>query len=410
MNNPVFDTENWREIGATLAQNKTRTFLTAFGIFWGTAILALLLGGAKGIRNFLTRQFDGFATNVAMVSPNRTTKAYKGFNKGQPVSITSADLDIIRRAIPSLDALSATTTLGVTATFADKSTSTVLNGVGNEYSRIFTPVIYAGRFLNATDDFSGRKMCVIGKRVSSELFGVGDPLGKEICINGIYYKVVGVAGQVSEGISIGARIDEAILIPEQLMRRTYNLGESVDMFLFTVKPGYSPSQYESIIRKIVSARHPVAPDDEGAIWFYDVSENFAMVENVFTGINLLALFVGLGTLLSGVIGVGNIMWIIVRERTQEIGIRRAIGAKPFDIIIQILCESIVLTISAGIAGVLFAIIILGAAEHILNISFQITFNQAIGILVAFVFLGSAAGLLPALKSMKIKPVEALNSK
>ncbi len=185
--------------------------------------------------------------------------------------------------------------------------------------------------------------------------------------------------------------------------------------MMTLKRGYSPADFENLIRRIISSNHPISPDDRGAIFYFNVSEKFDMVDNMFLGISLLALFVGVGTLLSGVIGVGNIMWIIVRERTHEIGIRRAIGAKPRDIITQILSESMVLTTVVGIAGIFLAAIILGLAELATTgpkgpIKFQLTFTQATGILITFLVLGTAAGLIPALKAMKIKPIEALNDK
>lgn len=249
MRNPVFDIENWREIGATLAQNKTRTFMTAFGIFWGTAILALLIGGSKGLKSFMARNFEGFATNVAIVSPWRTTKPYKGFNKGMEVTFNTRDIAMVRRAIPEIDALSVVNAMGASATYGQKSSSATLTGVESEYSKIFTPIIYEGRYLNASDDANDRKICVLGKRVANELFGTGSAIGKEISVNGIYYKVVGVAGQTSE-ISIMSKIDDSILIPNSLLRRSYNMGDDVGMFLFTIKQGYSPSEYEGRIRRM----------------------------------------------------------------------------------------------------------------------------------------------------------------
>ncbi len=199
------------------------------------------------------------------------------------------------------------------------------------------------------------------------------------------------------------------------MRTNYNMGNKVNIFMMTFKSQYSPGDYENTVRRLIAHNHPVDPDDRGVMYYFDVSSQFKIVEAVFFGITLLALVVGAGTLLSGIIGVGNIMWIIVRERTHEIGIRRAIGAKPRDIIVQILSESMVLTIVAGIAGIVFAVLILAGAESIFstpesNIHFLLTFTQAIAILITFLILGTAAGLIPAIKAMKIKPIEALNEK
>ena len=219
----------------------------------------------------------------------------------------------------------------------------------SQYDKIFEPIIYDGRFLNEADNANYRKVCVIGKTIAGKLFGTMSGVGKDIQLNNIYYKVVGVVGQTSE-INIGANMDESIFIPSNSMRRSYNLGNKIDIFMMTFRQGTRPGDYEKRLRRIIASNHPIAPDDEGAFNYFNISEMFEMVDNVFAGITLLALVVGTGTLMSGIIGVGNIMWIIVRERTHEIGIRRAIGAKPRDIIVQILSESMVLTTVAGIAG------------------------------------------------------------
>lgn len=414
MKNPIFDIENWREIGTTLAQNKTRTFMTAFGIFWGTAILAMLIGGSKGLKSFMSRNFEGFATNVAIVFPGRTTVSYGGFNKGMEIQLNLQDVINIRRAIPEIENSSAVNNLWGTALYGQNQTTAQLTGVESGYDKIFVPKMYEGRFINEADNARSRKVCVVGKKAADELFGNESGIGKDISLNGIYYKVVGIAGQTSE-IRMGAELDESVIIPYNSMRANYNLGNDVGMFMMTLKSGYAPGDYEKTVRRLIARNHPVDPEDKGVMHYFDVSEQFKMVDNLFFGITLLALVVGAGTLLSGIIGVGNIMWIIVRERTHEIGIRRALGAKPRDIIIQILSESMVLTTIAGLAGIVFAILILAGAEAIFSddrgtIAFQLAFGQAIAILATFLVLGTAAGLIPAIKAMRIKPIEALNDR
>lgn len=410
MSNPIFDLENWREIGATLAQNKTRTFMTAFGVFWGTAMLALLLGGSDGFQKFMGLKFEGFATNTAIIFPNRTTKNYKGFNKGMEVKLNDRDVSMVSKAVTGLDHVSAINQSMTTAKYGKKKSTISLVGVNSEYRHLFTPIVYEGRFLNNGDDSGERKVCVLGKKISNELFGVGSPVGKDVSIDEISYKVVGVAGQTSE-INVPSKVDESVIISNELFRRNYNQGDNVGVILFSLKTPHKPREAEALIRHIISQNHPISPDDKDAVFFFDISENFEMMDNLFIGITMLALFVGLGTLLSGVIGVGNIMWIIVRERTQEIGVRRALGAKPRDIIIQILCEGIVMTLVAGVAGICFATAILAVVDSIIpGIGFQMSFTDAVGITFAFVILGSAAGLIPAVRAMKIKPIEALNSK
>lgn len=413
----LFDFDNWREIGATLARNKTRTFLTAFGIFWGTAMLAMLHGGATGLGGVLAREFEGFATNLGAIIPGETSIAYKGFNKGMYWSLTTDDIERTQRMTDKIDLLSPIISRGGNIVYGTKSKSATVSGVAPDYWRIQEVNLAAGRTLNAGDERQNSRVILIGRNVSNELFG-SDPqqaIGKYVEVNGLFYKCVGVASQRGEA-SINGRVDDCVYIPLRPMRLAYNMGNKVDFFVFTAKPGHAPKEVLEVVRKAVCAAHPIHPDDDKAFWMIDVSENFEMVSNVFTGIDLLALFVGAGTLLAGIIGVGNIMWIIVRERTREIGIRRAIGAKPRDIIVQILSESMVLTTIAGVAGICFAVGVLYVAESITAkpgfaaAGFQLSFFAAVAILVIFMTLGAVAGLIPAAKAMSIKPIEAMREK
>ncbi len=411
----VFDLDNWREIAATLAQNKTRTFMTGFGIFWGTAILALLLGGSEGLKHAMSRNFEGFATNAAVIFPGKTSLPYAGFDKGRPLDMNVQDVANIRRGVPQIESSSAVNALWANVVYKDKKSNVQLSGIEPDYARIFEPVVYHGRFINNADDINSRKVCVVGLEAARELFGnPADGIGKDVEVNGIYYKVVGIAGQTNE-INIGAKMDESVFIPNTTMRRGYNLGRNVDFFMMTVRAGHTPAEIEPQLRRLIASNHPIDPSDRAAFFFFDISEQFNMVDTLFMGISLLALFVGAGTLLSGVIGVGNIMWIIVRERTHEIGIRRALGAKPADIIIQILSESSVLTVIGGLGGIAFAVLILAGAEFVTAggdnpLRMQLSMSQAISILATFLVLGTAAGIVPALKAMRIKPIEALNEK
>lgn len=410
MRNPIFDLDNWKEITATLARNKTRTMLTAFGIFWGTAMLALLWGGSQGLQNKLMRNFNGFATNCCAVFPNRTTIPYKGFKKGMRWSLTQTDVDNIRKVCPEIESSTGMLQYGADISYNDKKYGGSVQGVEPGYAEINTPVMFEGRFINDLDERGDKKVCVLGKRIAGELFGNESPLGKFVRIHSIYYLVVGVAGQKSE-VSIGARIDESVLVPLSTMRRAYNEGVKIDYFVYTTSSGIKPSSLRPRITRTIRALHPIHPDDTGAVEMWDVSDEFEQIYAVFSGVNILVLFVGIGSLLAGIIGVGNIMWIIVKERTQEIGIRRAIGAKPRDIIMQVLSESVVLTLIAGTAGICFAVLILSAVSILLEeTGFQLQFSHAVTIMVLFLVLGTAAGTIPALKAMNIKPIEALNDK
>lgn len=416
MKTAIFDLENWREIGATLAKNKTRTFLTSFGIFWGTAMLAMLLGGAQGLENIMRRQFSGFATNTAVIQPGRRTISYQGMNKGSSWSITQSDLDMVKEAVPGIKSLAPLLQYGmVNAVNGDKTTSIQVKGESPENMEVYLPRIYEGRYINDSDVRWERKTCVIGKKVASTLFPGESPVGKYVQVDGISYKIVGVAGQQSD-VNIGGEIDEVIILPSSTMRRSFQMGDNVGGAMILCEDNVAPSTVIPKIKRIIYKRHKIHPDDSYALFDFDISEQFKMVDNLFVGITILALFVGFSSLIAGIIGIGNIMWVIVKERTQEIGIRRAIGAKPRDIVTQILSEGMMLTFISGIAGICFATLVLKAAEVLTadeagnQVRFQLEFWDAIAIVIMFVILGTLAGLIPALKSMKIKPIEAMRDK
>lgn len=413
----IFDTDNWREIGATLARNKTRTFLTAFGIFWGTAMLAMLHGGALGLRGMLFREIEGFSANTGGVFPGTTSLPYNGMQKDRSWNFTLRDCEALRETSPALESLSPIISRYGTAAYGDKSRGTSIMGAAPQFYSIQTVELLAGRVLNESDQRAKARNVVIGSEVSADLFG-SDPafaIGKFITINGLAYRVVGVAKQISEA-SIMGRVEQMVTLPVSTMAATYNTGNSVDIIIFTAKDQHTPKEVFKDIRNIARRNHSVSPDDPKAFNEIDVSEMFKNIGMVFTGIDLLAIFVGFGSLIAGIIGVGNIMWIIVRERTNEIGIRRAIGAKPRDIIAQILSESMVLTVIAGTAGIVFGSLVLFIADFVTadptlgHAGFQLQFGTAIIILLVFLSLGTLAGLIPALKAMRIKPVEAMRGK
>ncbi|MDE7397412.1 MAG: ABC transporter permease [Muribaculum sp.] len=411
----IFDTDNWREIMATLGRNRTRTFLTAFGIFWGTAMLALLYGGSQGLQDLLARKFQGISTNCAGFWAQQTTLPYKGYKKGRTWEITVDDIASVRSAIPQIKASTCINTIKSTARYKDRTYSSAVQGIDEDYNKISGPGLVEGRHLNESDIRDCRKVAVIGKHIATELFGNTSPIGNFIEVDNIYYNVVGVYTQINE-MRINGEIDECISIPSSTMNRTYNFGNRIDFFLFEPVDGITPSQLMPRIRRILYNRHTIHPQDETAVQAFDLSERFATIYGLFGAVDFLALFVGIGTLLAGVIGVGNIMWIIVKERTQEIGIRRAIGARPIDVIMQILTESMTLTVIAGMSGIVFAVVILsGAAKATAGADgdiagFQLSFANAIIVLSSFIILGTAAGTIPALKAMHIRPIEALNDK
>lgn len=414
----IFDKENWKEIGATLSRNKTRTFLTGFGIFWGVAMLTLLMGGASGGGGLLRRTFAGFATNSGAMIPNPTTIPYAGYQKGRIWSLNISDVDMLRESFPEMQAIIPTyQKWDSNFKHGKHSYSGQLIGASPDYTDIVTPKYFAGRFINAADESQERRVAAIGNIVASKLFpGDPSPLGKLIEVNGISYSVIGVIGDSSE-IKLNGSMDEAVIIPASTFRRSNGYGDKVDYIMLVAKGNNDLGELMTKMQRVIYRRHNIHPNDDGAVWSLNIAEQFQQVNTLFTGIDILALFIGLSTLLAGIIGIGNIMWVIVKERTQEIGIRRAIGAKPKDIIVQVLSEGAALTIIAGLAGMLFAVAILGVLQHINNppdavsvAQFQMTFGEAIGILITFTVLGILAGLIPSIKAMRIKPIEAINSK
>lgn len=409
------DIDNYREILDTLTRNKSRSFLTGFGVFWGVFMLVALIGGGQGLKELLNSNFEGFATNSAMVWAQPTTKVYKGFRKGRVWSMEYKDVERLKGRVPELDVVSPVLfSNGGTAYYADRKTTVGVNGVLPDYMKFNEPKMFYGRYLNDMDVAQRRKVCVIGKKTYKELFpGGGDPCGKFIRVDSIYYQVVGVDYNDSGAMSFGAEAGTTMLLPITLMQQAYNRGSSVDMIAITGRPGVVMSTLAPRIRETIGRAHTVDPQDERGIMVFNTEVLFQMLDSLFRGVNFLIWLVGLGTLLAGAIGVSNIMMVTVRERTVEIGIRRAIGATPRMILSQIISESIVLTLVAGMSGILFAVMILQMLElgntedGIVNAHFQVHFWTAILAAVVIAAMGVLAGLAPAARAMSIKPVDAM---
>ena len=385
------DIDTYKEILDTLTRNKSRSILTGFGVFWGVFMLVGLFGGGKGLEELLSKNFEGFATNSAIIFAENTTKPYAGYRKGRQWSMEYKDVDRLKAQVPELDVVSPMVVLGGNnAVFNDKKTSCYVKGVLPEYARVETPKLRYGRFLNDMDMQQHRK----------------------VCVDSIYYSVVGV-DYASGNMSVGGGTDESIVIPITLMQQAYNLGNTVHLISVTGKPGVKMSSLTTRIRGVIARSHRVDPTDEKAISMFNSEAMFSMVDNLFSGVNFLIWLVGIGTLLAGAIGVSNIMMVTVRERTTEIGIRRAIGATPRNILSQIISESILLTAVSGMSGLLFAVVILQLAElanttdGIVSSHFQIGFWTAVGAVVLLSILGILAGLAPAARAMSIKPVDAM---
>lgn len=407
------DIDTCEEILITITRNKTRSLLTAFGVFWGIFMLVVLMGGGQGMQDMMQAQFEGFAANSGFIASEKTGEAYKGFRKGRKWDLESSDIERLRKGVEGIEVITPLVSRwGSSAVYEDKKYECSVKGLYPEYDRIETQNIAYGRFINNVDIREGRKVCVIGKRVYESLFKPGEnPCGKYVRVDGIYYQIIGMC--TSEGnMSIQGQSSEAVILPFATMQQAYNLGGKVHVICFTAKPGVKVTEIQPDIERIVKAAHYISPDDKEAIMLLNAEAMFSMVDNLFTGINILIWMVGLGTLLAGAIGVSNIMMVTVRERTTEIGIRRAIGARPRDILQQVLSESMVLTTIAGMTGISFAVLVLQVAETAFNAGggsarFQVSFGMAIGTCALLILLGMLAGLAPAYRAMAIKPIEAI---
>ena len=411
------DIDTYREIIDTLTRNKSRSFLTGFGVFWGVFMLVALMGGGKGLKEKLDKNFEGFAQNAVIIGAEQTTKPYKGFRKGRWWAMEYKDIDRLKQKVPELNAaapiLFSSWRGGNTAYYGDQKTTPRIQGTVPELVEIIAPKMYYGRYLNEMDIKEHRKVCVIGKKVYKDLFkDGGDPCGKKIRIDSTYYEVVGV-DYSSGNINIGGRTEEKVTIPITMMQAAFNRGNEIDVIAATGRQGVMMSKITPRIREAITRAHYVDPTDEQGMFVFNSELMFQMINNLFKGVNILIWLVGLGTLLAGAIGVSNIMMVTVRERTTEIGIRRAIGATPKMILSQIISESIVLTLVAGMSGILFGVMILQMLEMyntedgIIETHFQVSFWTAIFCAVIVSALGVLAGLAPAARAMSIKPVDAM---
>lgn len=409
-----FDIDRLREILDVLSRNKSRTFLTGFGVFWGVFMLVGLVGGGDGLKGLLSNNLAGFATNSAIVWAQPTTKPYHGFRKGRQWNLTYKDVKRLRTQVPELDVITPNITRwGSNATHDDRSSSGIVKGVLPDMQRVSEPKMLYGRYINQMDIVQGRKVCVIGKQVYKNLFPKGgDPCGDVIRIDSVYFSVVGV-NYADGNMNVNGNDQQAIYMPLSLVQQIYNRGESIDMICVTGRPGVTMSDITDRIRTVIALDHHVDPKDEKGVMVFNTEMMFSIVDNMFTGINLLIWLVGIGTLLAGAIGVSNIMMVTVRERTVEIGIRRAIGATPRMILSQIIQESILLTSVAGMSGILFVVLVLqelemaNTTDGVVSAHFQISFWTAIGAVVLLSVLGVLAGLAPAIRAMKVKPVDAM---
>jgi putative ABC transport system permease protein len=419
----MFDKDKWNEILQALSANVFRTVLTAFGVFWGIFILVILLAASKGLENGVKRGFEGTATNTMFMWTQNTSKAYKGFPQNRDYNFKNSDVNALKENFPDLQFVSPRNQLGGYngANNVIRGTKTAAYTVYGDYPELVyqeSMTITKGRFVNYEDINQKRKVAIIGEGVISELYEKGEePIGSYIKINGVNFMVVGIYKSKGHGDDAESA-QKNVFIPFTTFQQAFNYGEVVGWMAITAKDGASITDLKQGIFDFLKVRHDISPDDDRAIGNFDLYQEYSKVTGLFAILKFIAYFVGTLVLLSGVIGISNIMLIVVKERTKEIGIRRALGATPGAIRTQVLTESIFLTIIAGMLGIATATALLAGLNKMLDAmpSEDMMFaNPSVDLTVVFIalmiliFSGLLAGFIPAQIAIKVKPVDALRT-
>lgn len=418
----LFDRDIWQEILSAIRKNKLRSFLTAFGVGWGIFMLIIMLGSGKGLQNGVTSEFSGMATNSVYIWTQRTTIPYKGFPRNRFFHFENADIEAIRENVPGVKYLAPRNQMGGyrtknLVTYKDRNGTFNIYGDYPEIIHIEYMKIVQGRFLNPIDLKDNRKVAVIGERSRDILFTQGeDPIGKSIMITGIPFTVVGVF--TKPGSDDREESGTSIYIPFSTFQSAFNFRNFISWFSLTPHEGIDASEVEEQVITVLAGRHRIHPDDKNAFGHWNAEEEFKRMSGLFLAINILIWIVGTGTLMAGVIGISNIMLVVVKERTREIGIRRALGATPVNIIFQVMLEAVVLTLVAGYSGLVIGVAALEGVSALLASSGEagpmfsnpgIDFNTALQALGILVVSGLLAGYVPARRAVSIKPVDALRA-
>jgi putative ABC transport system permease protein len=416
----MFNKERWDEILEALNANRFRTVLTAFGVFWGIFILVILLALTNGLKNGVQSDFGDFATNTIFMWTQRTSMPYQGFTKGRNFNFKLSDVALLKEKFPQLRYVSPRNQLGGyrgsnNVTRGDKTGAFNVYGDEPDYINQEPLDMLQGRSLSQSDIEQERKVAVVGTDVIKSLYDYGeDPIGSYLKINGINFMVIGVVKKTS---SQGDSQEDAntIYIPFSTFGKAFNFGDVVSWMALTAVDQVPITEIKPMIMKEMRAAHKVHPNDERAIGHFDLAEQFQRITGLFSILSFVGYFVGALVLMSGVIGISNIMLIVVKERTKEIGIRRAIGATPKEIRAQVLQESMVLTLISGMAGISFAAGVIWVMNSVLDAlgSVDNFANPSVGMGVLFIALailvisGLLAGMIPATRATQMKPVDAL---
>ncbi|SNZ01026.1 ABC transporter permease [Flagellimonas pacifica] len=418
----MFSRDRWREIIEVLTTNVWRTIFTAFGVCWGIFILIVLLAAGKGLENGIKKDFGDIATNTMFMWTRSTTKAYEGLPKGRSFEFKINDVQAIKDNVPNMRFVSPRNQLG-----GFRGGGNVVRGIRTgaynvygDYPEIINqdPMsVTSGRFLNYNDIREKRKVAIIGQGVKNDLYEKGeDALGTYIKIQGVNFFVIGTYKK-NNSDGDGEEAQKEIYVPFTSFSQAFNRGEDVGWMAITAHDGSSISQLKENIINVMRERHKVHPEDKRAIGYFDLYEQYNRVESLFGALKGVAYIVGIMVLLSGIIGVSNIMLIVVKERTKEIGIRRALGEKPWSIKKQILMESIFLTLISGMTGIIFGSLVIyginslldsvGPVDMFLNPSVSV--GVVSGALTILMASGLLAGFIPANSAIRVRPIEALRT-
>lgn len=418
----LIDLDKWNEIWSVIKKNKLRTFFTAFGVFWGIFMLVIMLGSGNGLKNGAYQGMGDMATNSFFMWTQRTTIPYKGFPRGRFYNFRNSDTEALEKNIKGIDLVAPRLQAwgfrggGSNVIRGERSGAFDIYGDTPDFNEINPTTLVKGRFLNNIDLNEKRKVVAIGERVFEELFRPEeDPIGEYVKIQGVYFQVIGVVRSRQNGHQ-AERDNRSIFMPFTTLQKTYNYGDIVGWYSITAAEGYKASDIERQAKKLMRERHHIHPDDDRAVGSWNMEEEFNKFTTLFAGINTLIWIVGIGTLFAGVVGVSNIMLIVVKERTKEIGIQRAIGATPVNIIAQIIIESVFLTTIAGYLGLVLGVglvelinylLVTSGANTEMFVNPRVDFDKAISALAILIVSGALAGLIPARRAVAIKPIEAL---
>ncbi|MEO9510835.1 MAG: ABC transporter permease [Flavobacteriaceae bacterium] len=413
----LFDKDLWSEIFHTLGKNMFRTFLTMLGVIFAMIILILLLGSANGMSNGFNKVFAGTASNSLFVWGQSTSEPYKGFERGRRIRYKIEDAEILKKQIPEIEVLAPRIELGghrdvVTVYREGRTSGSSVYGDYPEIDNITKKKLVEGRFLNKTDIEDSKKICVIGEETYKLLFDKGEnAIGEDIRINGVFFTVVGIY-KPNNNINIDG--ENAVFVPFTTFQKAFNTGDRMGWMAISVEPNTKVPVVENKIKEILKKKYDIHPDDERAIGSFDMSEIFNNISSFTDVLKGFSYIVGLLTLLAGVIAISNILMITVKERTKEIGVRRALGATPTLVLRQILMEAVILTAFAGLVGFSISVGILafldaqwGSGEDFPFVNPMVSIGQFSFSFFWMVFLSLLIGLIPAIKAIRVRPIEAL---